>query len=392
MPDPRPLLFFPGPAGVAPRKRVGGAGPLHFPSAARQAARLDPRFQALQSAIDQGRVGVAADAAGAAPEQVVVFETIEGIDDFRPAAERAGLEWLGEFDTEDISPDEDFRHEKRPDNLLPTRLYLTLANQRAVSELLRLWQLWKTGGQAGLPHRFKKWGHMFKRLRDVRTWGPQDRIAETGLAEDFQERVRLGQERVRVQVELWFRSTPAARQAARNRVAALILSEGGTLLVERVIEEIGYHGLLSDLPIASVRVLTEMRDTTLVQAQEVMFYRPCGQGAEPSPAHAEATPGQERARPMPSGAPFIALFDGLPIVNHELLGGRLVVDDPDDWSPAYTIAERVHGTAMASLIVHGDLGSQGPALGTPLLVRPVTKPAPGLLGEAIPEDQSSGNT
>lgn len=387
MPDTRPLLFFPSPTTVAPRRRGGGSGNFRFPSGERQAARLDPQFQTLERALAQQAVGVSAGASGSAPEQVVVFVTVGGIEKFQRAAELAQLEWLGELDDEDISPDDDFRDEDHPESGLPTRVYLTFANQRALAELLRLWTLWKTQGHAGLPRGYKNWGHLFKQLQAVRTWGPEDRVAETGLLEDLQARAAFDRERIPLQVELWFRRTESARRAAQERISTLIVNSGGTVLANRVLEEIGYHGLLADLPIAAVHVIGQMQDAGLVVAQDVMFYRPCGQGAEPTRASSEPMIGTLRAQPLPSGEPIIAVLDGLPIENHELLAGRVIVDDPDDWSPTHAIRDRQHGTAIASLIVHGDLGEQGPPLETPILVRPVTRTGPNIIGESIPEDQ-----
>jgi hypothetical protein len=47
---------------------------------------------------------------------------------------------------------------------------------------------------------------------------------------------------------------------------------------------------------------------------------------------------------------------------HSLLKDRLSLDDPDDLQRKATVARRVHGTAMASLILHGDLNTKGPTL------------------------------
>ena len=48
-----------------------------------------------------------------------------------------------------------------------------------------------------------------------------------------------------------------------------------------------------------------------------------------------------------------------------------MVDDPEGLSSSYAVRSREHGTAIASLIVHGDLGEDAPSLPTPLYVRPV---------------------
>ena len=73
-------------------------------------------------------------------------------------------------------------------------------------------------------------------------------------------------------------------------------------------------------------------------------------------------------------APIVALLDGLPLQNHALLAGRLLIDDPDGWEPAYAASARKHGTAMASLIVHGDLGHGEAPTRSRIYVRPVLRP------------------
>jgi hypothetical protein len=45
--------------------------------------------------------------------------------------------------------------------------------------------------------------------------------------------------------------------------------------------------------------------------------------------------------------------------NHLSLQGRIEVDDPDDFSEMYLRpAEHIHGTSMASLIIHGDMNNE----------------------------------
>jgi len=76
------------------------------------------------------------------------------------------------------------------------------------------------------------------------------------------------------------------------------------------------------------------------------------------------------------GPPVVALLDGLPMQNHELLAGRLEVDDPDGWEAGYEAKDRVHGTAMASLILRGELDMAAAPLARRLYVRPVLRPDP----------------
>jgi hypothetical protein len=68
------------------------------------------------------------------------------------------------------------------------------------------------------------------------------------------------------------------------------------------------------------------------------------------------------------------LLDGLPFVNHDVLTGRLTVDDPDGLGQDYPVSSRHHGSAMASLIIHGDLSAPGEPLDRPLYVRPIMRP------------------
>jgi len=53
------------------------------------------------------------------------------------------------------------------------------------------------------------------------------------------------------------------------------------------------------------------------------------------------------------------------------MANRLVLDDPDNLQERATVSRRVHGTAMASLILHGDRNENGPVLSRPIYVRPL---------------------
>ena len=40
---------------------------------------------------------------------------------------------------------------------------------------------------------------------------------------------------------------------------------------------------------------------------------------------------------------MVAVFDGMPMQNHRLLRGRVIVDDPDDYATGYESKYRIHG-------------------------------------------------
>ena len=121
-----------------------------------------------------------------------------------------------------------------------------------------------------------------------------------------------------------------------------------------------------------------------------MYLRPVGQCAiRVSEDMTETdTLEEEQQSELPQGEPIVALLDGLPLTGHQLLDGRLIIDDPDGYESDYQAQERVHGTGMASLICHGDLNADEKPSGRPLYVRPIMQPRRGFDGqsaESIPE-------
>ena len=367
---------------MAPRKRNPGGGKPHLPSPQRQDERLSPRFERLQQTLDERRARLQMEAHDLVPEEVVVLETVGTVDEFIHAVGRVpGMEWLAEVEAEEIPPDDDFfalasDGEARPDRDLRGRVFMVLTNQAALQQMVSLWKSWLS--DRPLPRGWGRWKTLFQQLRDVRYWGVRDRLQETGVLEDWQERVEHGQELVPCEIELWYRHNPEQRRTARSRVVALVEDMAGRVIAEADIKEIRYHALLVHLPVVQVRPLWESSrpDVDLVQCEQVQFFRASGQMSawladESQDQDEEALPEEP-----PAGSPVVALFDGLPLQAHRRLQGRLVVDDPDEFegdSPAET---RRHGTAMASLILHGDLAAGEGPLPRPLYVRPILRPDP----------------
>ena len=378
----RPLLILPTPT-EPPRQKKKGF-PLeksHLPSRERQAERLTPRFTVLQEAMDSRRARLRTESSGVIPEEVIVLETIGPVDDFIVAVRNVrGLEWLGEIEEEDIPPDDDFfvvgrEGAPRVDKLLRGRLFLVLSNHQALQQMLSLWSSWKAG--QGLPRGFGKWDALFSQLRDVRTWGVRDRLYETGVLDDWKERVEHNAELIPCEIELWFRADYRRRRAAKDRVDAIVQSLHGSVQHEALIEEIGYHALLAQLPIGSVSPLLAQtgQESSLVQCEQIQFIRASGQMAG-IVLEDERTTDAQAIQPQvtPLGEPVVALFDGLPLQSHRRLSDRLVVDDPDGFEADYQASERRHGTAMASLIIHGDIDTNEPPINRRLYVRPILRP------------------
>ena len=395
MPE-RPLLILPSPGEPLPRrKRHGGGGSQHLPSRERQVERLTPRFEALQQALEARRVRLQAESHDLVPEDVVVLETVGSVENFIRTVEKIpGLEWLAEIDETEITPDDDFYEvtgKGKPllDKTLKGRLFMLFTNQDALRQVVSMWTEWQKNRR--LPRGHGAWKMVFDRLRDVRLWGVKDRLHETGILDDWRERVSRGEDVVPCEIELWHRGTGLQRRNARDRVVALVAALNGRMVAEGAVDEIAYHALLAQLPVTSVGSLLEDDgdDIDLVHCEHIQFFRASGQSAATLSDDVQHDDRAVLPSELPAGTPVIALLDGLPLPAHRQLQGRLVVDDPDDFEEGYPPGRRRHGTAMASLIVHGDMAAREPPLSRPLYVRPILRPDPRDWrdsDESVPED------
>lgn len=395
MSEPKPFLLFPKPINVDSRRRFGGEISVTLPSHARQRARLEPQFRRLAELMELKHAALQLDPSGVTPEQVLVFQTLGPVDTFLTAVRNTpGLEWLAEIEVEDIVPDDDFYKATDRQAPLDGRLFLVMSNQHAIERLLSLWELHKRDEGAKFPRGQSGWKKLFQRLREVRRWDIQDRLLETGVLEDWRRRLEESPDAaVRFEIQLWYRPSAEKRQVAEARVTRLIKRLGGRVLQTCTIEEIAYHALLGDLPATAIQQILRDESVALVRCDDVMYFRPVGQIGRPIPTkrHPRTIVDLGRSVPneLPTGDPVVALLDGVPMENHVLLAGRVRVDDPDDWASEYEVESRIHATAMASLIIHGDLsGPPRKPLATPLYVRPILKPRAvgSSLFEAIPDD------
>jgi hypothetical protein len=391
MPE-RPLLLFPTPETASRSTLGGGGGRVRRPTPQRQWERLSPVFSQLQTAFDARRIEIQQSAAGIIPEQVLVIETVGSIEDFANAVKRIdGLEWMGEIEIDEITPDEEFYDETKPDKELSGRLYLVLTNQQALEQMLSLWRRYQEDPTMQFERGLTKFRDVFLHLKSIRRWDVQDRLLETGIIDVWREDLEYDGDRViTFEAELWFRGGDELRAVSASHVTNLVQQAGGRILSQSVIGSIAYHGLLAELPAHAIRAILENPTTELVKCENVMFFRPVGQMVvgDKSP-EGDVEIAQIAEMPLPTGDPVVALFDGVPLANHRLLAGRLVVDDPDNWEADYAASERVHGTSMASLIVHGDLNQPSTPLPQPIYVRPIMKPLNWIYTprpEGIPEN------
>lgn len=286
-----------------------------------------------------GGLELRADPAALAPERLLVFEVRGTVEPFAAAIRRVqGLELI---DEEELTADAD---DKAP------VAYLMVPDLQALRELLALWQRWREGR---LQRGETPWRDVFALLRDLRPWGPMDRVepAETNLlAEEIFG--RPDDELISLEIELVFRANVETAADRENEVRAAVASRGGRIVSRSRIDDIAYHALLVQIPVRAVREIIEPTAGGIVALDSVMHIRP--QSIASTIEVTDADTLDEANIAAPAADPILAVLDGVPIAAHALLRAHLVVDDQFGLEPNAPVADRVHGTAMASLIVHGD--------------------------------------
>jgi len=370
----RPLLLLDSPTDR--RRQKGKPQPIPrpiTPGQMKQVGRFGERFQRLRDVMSRENPALRMheDPSGIAPDRALVFEVAGSIDNFANQATQLGFEFLGEIDTE-IDPDENFYFEKKKDKAVNATLYLMMPDLRAMQQLLSLWTKYEKGQEFVLGEG--KWRLLFEQLNDIRPWGPSDRMTD-----NFQTYAREWLESddvqpFRFEVDLWFSDAPDKRLAARYSVLQTLEQFGGNIIHEAAIPPIRYHGLLVQIPRESAEAMLNEGGGVLAGLDSIMFLNPRAMAAFNS---AEAL-GEIEAQVGTSDTPSVAaLLDGFPLANHDCLSGRITVEDFLDIEGQCPAAKRSHGTAMASLIMHGDMHAGDVPLENNLLVLPVMVPDTG---------------
>ncbi|WP_210262896.1 S8 family peptidase [Bradyrhizobium brasilense] len=309
------------------------------------------------------------DPSALAPQRLLVFEVRGAIANFATAIRRVpGLELIDEEELEGDDKD------KSPE------AYLLVPDTVALHNILSLWKRWTTGQELGTG--FAPWRDVFATLREIRVWGPSDRVQE-GDREILAEEIELmGEDQsLIIEIELVFRASEGLAADTERTVIGEIAAAGGALVSRCRIPDIAYHAILARLPVAAIRQIAERSPSGISGLDAVMHIRPQSVAL---PVEVDDTGEQAGLIPPPpsNGEPILAILDGVPVSEHPLLRGRLSVDDQFNLEPLAVVEERTHGTAMSSLVVHGDRNVSEPPLGRRIHCVPV-------LGEAdqFPQDR-----
>ncbi|WP_245525156.1 S8 family serine peptidase [Mesorhizobium sp. M8A.F.Ca.ET.165.01.1.1] len=330
--QPQPRL--PGRRAVIPR-------PEAYPRAD-QEQRFGQRFARLAEVLarDPAALELRADPAALAPERLLVFEVRGSIAAFAKAVSRVpGLELI---DEEELPGDED---------AAPVA-YLLVPDVRALRQIESLWRTWVSGRD--LPEGHTAWRDVFACLRDLRPWSPEDRVQRVD-ASILDEEIfgKEDDEQIPLEIEIVFRPNADAAAVNEAAVTRAIGAYGGTILSRARLADIAYHAILARLPVASIRRIVERSPASLAGIEQVMYIRP--QSVVSGIDVADTVP-LATVAPQPAvvNDPILAVLDGVPVVGHPLLRQHISVEDLFGLEPNTLVAQRVHGSAMASLIVHGD--------------------------------------
>jgi hypothetical protein len=317
------------------------------------------------------------------PQLVVVLEAVDERIDLAAVAQLVGFEVLTEveatFDDDPAFP------RTRPGNYTVSAcLHAVCVSQASKQALLSQWAQWQRDGR--LDYGYSRVRDLFQHLKNVRPWGPQDRVRLADLGATLAGLITPTHE---VDLELWFRQSDSHRQEAQQVVIDLVESSGGTVLSTAVVEAVGYHGLKCMMPMHLLQrlALGDFDAIAAVKSSQVMYMRVRAQAhsfSEPVPAS------QVPPVAPPSGDPVLCVLDGFPVANHPRLQDRVTIYDPDDMEAASTAdpALRRHGTAMASVAVWGDLSLQEEPAARPVLLRPILVPSRATQGrdEELPQN------
>ena len=378
-----PILAMPRPK----RLKLTGSGhpidDISMVDPSQQIVRVGQKFKHLENSLRDPQVlaELRQEPSAIVPERTLVFEVASKFVDFDRAVRGVeGLDFLKEDDG-DAVPDEFFfcldkQGQKVEDKRVPRRFYFTIPNKEALDELVRLWKQYQAGQQ--LRKGQSAWKKVFGCLVEMRPWGPKDRLTED-VVKDWKERLEMKpNETVRFEVEFWYRNSASRRQSTEMEFRSIIEKQSGRLLDSVTIDQIQYHAVLAEVVPTVINDVLAHPEVGLITFDGIMVLRPQSMVSGSVDASLEdvvATESQTISKKI--GPPVAALLDGVPMVQHERLSSRLVIDDPDDFSNLYGAAqEHRHATAMASLILHGDLNVQiqSEPVRHQLYVRPVMYP------------------
>ncbi len=121
----------------------------------------------------------------------------------------------------------------------------------------------------------KKWVEIFSHLKEIRKWGIQDRLKETGIEKYWKEELDIKKgtaSEIQFEIELWYRKNSAKRNDIQAKVEQFIKSENGSVITKCIIDEIRFHAIKAELPPENIERILSSEYTKLFKCEDVMFF------------------------------------------------------------------------------------------------------------------------
>jgi len=295
----------------------------------------------------------------------LVLITAGSVQHFARVAKDIGLEVFAEAELDAV---EDFPEGFAPpgdDTELSRTLYATMPTLAVFEQLSSLWKAYQNGEDA--PLGAAPWWKAFDRLLELRPWGPEDRLTESARA-IIEDRLPFDDnEEVPIEIEIWPTASTEKRIIWREQTEQRIASLGGQIADRSSITESGfiYEAVLASLPTHAVREMLDdpagVDGLATLEGIHLILPQTVGQAA-PGDVEGE-TSTHELLDGFDNEAPIrAALLDGTPVAGHAALEGGVIIEDIHDLVRLSVVNQRDHATAMASLILRGDLEVDGTPL------------------------------
>ena len=380
--EPKPILIFPENS-QSDEKRASrkGRDPADLYDHQEQGKRFKSDFDTLRNTLKRINKGETPDDDGdiILPDRVLVLETKAPVEAFWKALNKIdGLDGLAEWLRPARSTETEAERRKG-------RLYLALPSQEGLKELERAWRRYQNN--QSLPRGYGPLNQVFGHLEALRRWGIQDRITPEARAyfENQLDLIARGEidDGIGIEIELWPYASGAKWSGAFRDVKKLIQKTGGARIVTQCRIDGAYVGvILAVVPADLLRKLLDANTIAVIEradlkaladANPIQAFGPRGQMLEAPPEDDEAPASSPSAGPSyppnPDDLPGpsldrydVAVLDTDQQGEHGWLRRHLTIEDPHGLAGIAAELTR-HGTAMASLAIHGDLTQPTPLAG-----------------------------
>lgn len=309
--------------------------------------------------------------------------------------------------THTIEPDEDFYYTKKEDDI-PTRdtnrkvnfkIYAVTFTIQAGENFWKLWKLWSSDSKE-IPDECKKYKYftnIFKYIREIRKWDIDDQLNYQNFSEDLKQRIESGDAGpFNFEIELIYSDNEYIRRKRYKSLEKRVHENGGHIIDGPCcIPEIRYHAVMVQIPVQMVDDFMS-HPAFKIAGDGIFYFKLRGQSASEFTYESDESyvftedelDKTKTTKPLLS-SPVIMVMDGYPLENHALLENRLEIRTSDDFNEeVYPSSDRLHGTAIASLILHGDIRTSS-SINQRIVLVPINKVnhSYDLPIEEIPDDK-----